>query len=871
MKRLTLLAVALFLLVYGANASAEPDLDFYLPNGVSYDPAIPKPSDVLGYEVGEWHVRHDLLVAYFRTLAAASDRVTVAETGRTHEARPLLLVTITAPANHDRLESIRTEHLSLTDPAQPMPDVSAMPAVVYMGYSVHGNEASGSNASLLVAYHLAAAQDEATRELLGNTVILLDPSLNPDGLGRFAHWANMYRGKHPIADPINREHTEAWPGGRTNHYWFDLNRDWLPVQHPESRARLETFHRWKPNVLTDHHEMGSDATYFFQPGVYSRKNPLTPDRNVELTEAIAGYHAAALDELNLLYYSQESFDDFYYGKGSTYPDANGAVGILFEQASSRGHLRDSVNGTFDFAFTIRNQFLTSLSTLKASLDLREDLLRYQRSFYETALSDAPGAPGGYVFGDGGDPARAFHLLDILHQHDIEVQALGRATTAEGHRFEPGSAWVVPMRQPQRRMVQAVFETRTTFTDSLFYDVSAWTLPLAMGLPYAELASAGVGLATGTNTAGPAFPATDPPAVSDATYAYCFSWSGYYAPRALNRLLSAGVRARVATKPFKALGADGPVDFTYGAIVVPLGIQDKAGAAQVHGILETIAAEDGVEVVAVRSGLTPDGVDLGSPSLVPLTPVRPLLVVGDGVSSYESGEAWHLLDQRFDIEVTLVDLDRLTSMDLHDYTHIVMVNGSYGRLDEDEVRDLKGWVRGGGTLVATKGAGKWAVEQEFLDGVFREDKAREEEKEAKEKGEYTAPPRRPYAMRDEDGGARFIGGAICEVDLDTTHPLGYGYADRTLPVFRNHRMFLEVPHDAYARVALYTEDPVLAGYVNPEHLEHLAGSAAVTAGRLGRGSVVVLLDNPNFRAFWYGTNRLFLNALFFGPVLDPTGN
>ena len=307
-------------------SSVAKPLSYYFEDDVVFDPAIPTPEEVLGYQVGEWHVRHDQLVRYMEVLAQKSDRINFEIIGRTHEQRPLVMLTVTAPNKLTQIEQIRQAHLArLGNNSKKANDE---PAVVWMGYSVHGNESSGSNASLLTAYYLAAAQGDEINNLLNNTVILLDPSLNPDGLARFANWANSNRGMNLSSDPKTREHTENWPSSRTNHYWFDLNRDWLLLQHPESRARIAKFHQWKPNVLTDFHEMGPNSSYFFQPGIPSRKHPITPIENVTLTKAIANYHAKTLDENNALYFTEESFDDFYYGKGSTYPDVNGGIGIL---------------------------------------------------------------------------------------------------------------------------------------------------------------------------------------------------------------------------------------------------------------------------------------------------------------------------------------------------------------------------------------------------------------------------------------------------------------------------------------------------------------------------------------------------------------
>lgn len=325
---------ALMLVAIVMPVHALSDLD-YLPKNISYDPKVPIPESILGAPVGEWHVRHDQLVNYMYAIANSSDRVSIVETGRTHENRPLLLLAFSSAENQQNLKSIQANHIKSIETGASNSD---SPLVIWMGYSVHGNEPSGSNAALLIAYYLAAGQGAEVESLLNDNVVLIDPSLNPDGLSRFAHWANMHKSKNLVADPNNREHIEDWPSGRTNHYWFDLNRDWLLLTHPESKARIAEYHQWRPHVLTDFHEMGPNSTYFFQPGIPSRKNPWTPDRNVELTQALANFHAQALDANKQLYFSGESFDDFYYGKGSTYPDAHGTIGILFEQSLSLIHI-----------------------------------------------------------------------------------------------------------------------------------------------------------------------------------------------------------------------------------------------------------------------------------------------------------------------------------------------------------------------------------------------------------------------------------------------------------------------------------------------------------------------------------------------------
>jgi Zinc carboxypeptidase len=468
--------------------SHAQQLSYYLPTSVSYNQNIPTPKQVVGQEVGEWHITHDRLVLYMKTIDAASDRITSIVTGTTHEGRQQMALFITSPANHAKLEDIRKQHLQLSNTEQSGSlNTADMPLVVWIGCSIHGNEPSGANMSLLLAYYLAAAQGAAIDELLNNTVIILDPSFNPDGLNRFANWANTNKSAVQITDINNRELNEPWPGGRTNHYLFDLNRDWLPAQQPESQNRLKIFHDWRPNILTDHHEMGSNATFFFQPGVLSRVNPNTPRKNQQLTGEIAKYHAKYLDSIGSMYFTKEGYDDFYYGKGSTFPDIHGSVGILFEQASSRGHAQLTENGILTFPFTIRNQFTTALSTLEAGRNLRKDLLNYQREFYNNVKTEAAAFPvKAYVFGDAYDQSRNALFVEMMKRHRIDVYENKQSLDADGKSFAAGSSWIVPTNQSQFKLIKTIFEKTFNYEDSLFYDITSWTFPLAMGIPSAEL-------------------------------------------------------------------------------------------------------------------------------------------------------------------------------------------------------------------------------------------------------------------------------------------------------------------------------------------------------------------------------------------------
>ena len=832
--------ISLVILVCTSAAIAQSeaiDLKYYLPQDLSYNQNIPTPKSIIGHEPGEWHVTHDKLTQYMYALANASDRISIENRGTTFEGRPLLLLKITSPKNHTRLENIRANHMLLTVGNSNSINTANMPIVVYQGFSIHGNEPSGSNAALAIAYYLAAAQGSKIDDLLNNTVILFDPSYNPDGLQRFAYWANTNKNKNINPDPNDREYDEVWPGGRTNHYWFDLNRDWLPAQLPESRARIETFHQWYPNILTDHHEMGTNSTFFFQPGIPSRTHPLTPQKNQDLTGEIGKFHARALDKIGSLYYSEEDYDDFYYGKGSTFPDINGSIGILFEQASSRGHAQESDNGILTFPFTIRNQVTTALSTLDAAVSMRLKVLDYQRQFFSDARKEALGSKA-IVFGDEKDASKAFHLAEILERHKIKFHEIASDFSKDGKTFKKGYGYVIPGNQKQHRLIKAMFEKRTAFRDSLFYDISAWTFPLAFNLDYSEDVNMSFAGKEVSNLEMP-----KPIATKLSNYAYIMEWHDYYAPKALNMILKKGLKAKVGMTTF-ALENN---QYDYGSILIPVQNQNL-DAKELAAFLSEVSAKSHVTIKGVSTGLT-KGIDLGSGDFRALELPRIALLVGEGVTSYDAGELWHLFDQRYDMTITKLDTKNFNRADLSRYTDIILPNTRGNALNKKQAEKLKTWAKAGGTVIGYKNSGKWLHSNELLTMKFitKSDTARNITFE--QKGDYR--------------GAQVIGGAIFNTKLDRSHPIAFGYKNDHLPIFRNSTLFLKPDKHSYNNPVKYTESPLLSGYISKPNLGKLKNTVPFKTQGLGRGQVVYFTDNTNFRAFWYGTNKLLMNAIFFG--------
>ena len=853
-KRCSLALVAVLALPFSTSVQAQAptyDLNYYLPEGVQLDPSIPTPQDVLHHQVGEWHVRPDQLVRYMEVLSEHSDRVQMSVIGYSHEQRPLILVKVTSADNSDRIEDMREQHLALSD-ADADVDASEAPLVVYLGFSVHGDESSGANASLLTAYYLAAAQGPEIDAWLDNTVILLEPSMNPDGLGRFAQWANQFKSMNLVSDSQNIEQQQMWLRGRQNHYWFDLNRDWLLLQHPESRARIAAYQRWMPNVLTDHHEMGTDSTYFFQPGIPSRKNPLTPDENVELTATLAEYHAEALDEIHSLYYTEESFDDFYYGKGSSYPDIQGTIGILFEQASSRGHLQESVNGDIAFPFTIRNQFLTSLSTIRGSVENRDRLNDFMQRFYRDGVELARNAGfDGYMLrGDANDPARMHELLNILRQHQIEVYAVEDDFSANDVDYVAGRDFYIPARQRQFRLLQGAFSTRQDFPDNTFYDVSGWTLPKAFNIEFDQV-SQNRGFRISENVYQGA-PTWQPNQLHDTNVGYAFSWEHYFAPRLLNQLLQDGIHARLAFDDITVATPEGEQNFASGTVLVTRAYQTHDWD-QVQSKLAQYSNASEVPVHTISSGLTSStGMDIGSRSIDPASKPEVLLVVGDGVPVQEAGEAWYYLDRHVNLPVSKVETQRLSRIDLSRYTHIIMVHGRYS-FDEQLIANLQQWVRQGGTLIGQKGGAQWMADNGLLQVNFVEQSVFDAQFEAAGLS---------YADRNDYFAQQRLAGAIFETELDLSHPLAVGYTRARLPVFKNSTLAMVADEVPFVDVARYTDEPVLAGFVSQGNREVLKNRAAIVAHRLGRGRVVGFADNVNFRAYFWGTSKLMANAIFW---------
>jgi 16S rRNA G966 N2-methylase RsmD len=647
----------------------------------------------------------------------------------------------------------------------------------------------------------------------------------------------MYKASPLVADPQDAEHNEYWPGGRTNHYWFDLNRDWILAVNPESQGKLNWYHQWYPNVVTDFHEMGSQSTYFFEPMKPNGSlDPIMPKENYEdLNELFGGYFSKALDSIGSFYFSREVFDGTYPGYGSSYPDLQGGLGLLFEQASSRGLKQTTAFGEITFPFTIRNQYVSSITTLKAAVENKTFMRSYQKAFFDSALSRAAKDPvKAYAFTEP-DLNKAKAFLKLMEHHKVQVHK-------EANRY------VIKTEQPQYRIVQTAFETYEKYRDSVYYDASAWSLANFYQLNYTALTKLPAKLSTISAEA-----LTANSMVSEKAYAYVVDAVDYNVPALTYALQKEGLVPMVATKPFEVMTDRGQRNYNYGSLILPVSLQKHTPEA-IATLLAQLSKQLNIEIAAATTGWSTSGVDLGSRFMIPLKTPKAAMLIGTGTRSNEAGEIWHLLDTRVGMPITKLPMRNLSRTSLDGYNVLVLVSGSY---PESLSTKLKEWVGKGNTLITIGSAASWAIEKKLVD---------EKLIEAPEDSQPTVAL--PYVESGEHIGRESLGGVFVKASLDLTHPLAFGYSQSTLPFYKNNTVWLAPSKNPYATVAKYTANAHVDGYISERNKrEFLGKSASVIVSGMGSGRVILFADNPNFRGTTYGMNRMFLNALFLGQHIE----
>ena len=840
MKNLKLLLVFMLL------SNIITSQNYFLENYEPYNNSILSPEEFLGYEIGFQHTRHDQIVSYLTYLSSVSDKADLINYGKTHEGRNLVILTISSKNNLNRLGEIQKEHLKNTIPGVTVTSNEDLPIIINLGYGVHGNEPSSSEAALLTAYTLVSSKSKKIEKFRQNSVVFIDPTINPDGRDRHTQWANQNKSINLVADEYDSEHNEAWPKGRTNHYWFDLNRDWLLAVNPESRGKLKWFHTWYPNVVTDFHEMGTNSNYFFEPmKTNASVRPLIPAENYNvLSPKFAEYYVKALDSIGSFYYTKESFDETYPGYGSSYPDVQGGLAILFEQASSRGHLQETNYGTISFGFTIRNQYLSSLATVEAAVDNKKMLRDYQKRFFDSSLKEFKDEKvKAYEFGDLYDQNRTKAFIDKLLIHKVKV-------------YKSKDKYVVPVNQRQSRMVKNFFETYDKYVDSVFYDASAWSMSNFYNMKSKKLKSF-----TAESEVLSTKDLVKNVKVNKSNYSYILDWDDYNSVATLNYLQKNNLITYSAFKPFsvKVNETKSIKNFNYGSILIPVSKQ-KISSEELYEIIKTAQEKFNVPIFNSESGFSIKGIDLGSNNFRINKPVKVALVVGEGVNSYEAGEVWHLLDTRIGMPLSKIRLNQFSRVSLDKYTTMIMVSGSYNQLNKNDIEKINDWIEKGNTLITIAKGSSWAINKKLV------------KESLLEPTKDSIFSRKNYVNAAENIGRERIGGAILSVDLDLTHPLSFGYRDSSIPVYKNNNVFINKTKDHYSSVGVYSKDPHIDGYISEKNIKNnFKNTASLIVSKLGSGRVIIFADNPNFRGSWYGTNKLFLNAIFFGDNINVPTN
>lgn len=890
--------VALALSAFAGPAVAQQAA--YFPGG-TYDAAVPTPRQVLGYDIGERFTSHARLVAYLESVVAASKRVKLVRYGESCEGRPLLLLVVTSEENHSRLDNLKESVLKLADPRKSA-DAGAVTELVrsarvfvWLSYGVHGNESSSAEAAMQTVYQLAAGTDAGTTQLLDGAVILVDPLLNPDGRDRYVNWFNSVVGQKPNPDPQSAEHDEPWPGGRYNHYLFDLNRDWAWLTQRETLARIARYVQWMPQVHVDFHEMGYESTYFFFPAD-APINANVPQKTVEWAKTFGKGNAAAFDAFGWPYYTAESFDLYYPGYGDSWPSLHGAIGMTYEQAghSSAGLV---VKRRDDTLLTLRDRvahhFTSGIATVRTAVENRESLLRDFHEFRKSAIEEGEKESiKEYLIVPGKDPERTAELIDLLLRQGVEVSRAKQAFVGEkvhgylNDQWElekfPEGTYVVSMRQPAKRLAKALLEPEAEVTKLYFYDVSAWSLPLAYGVRayWTEVATT---VEKELLSARPAVEGRIEGATEGTVY-YLLPWETNAAPRALYQLLSEGLLARVAKKTFTLDGRE----FGRGTVVVPV----SGNPSDLRDRLSKIAKENHLVLTAAKTGLTEKGINLGSDHVEPLRLPAIAVATGEGVSATSYGAVWFLLEQEYRIPFTPLPLKTLGDADLGRYNVLVFPDdwGGYASLSPEVVKKIKDWVERGGTFIGIAGGAFFATQETSkLTPVTMADTEEKTEKPGGPKVEESEPAEAP---RDESAGAdepkepspaaeakkakkprermkieeqeaearkRQIPGTILAVDLDPAHPLAFGYDER-IHVLKAGPEAFNWSKSGF-NVGSFVAGKV-SGYISKENEEKLGKKAYLVEVPLGRGHVVLYADDPTFRLFWKGLTRLFLNGIFF---------
>jgi len=816
---------------------------------------LKSPEEFLGYKVGTRYTPHFKIVNYFNHVAAnASAMVKLQQYGETNEGRPLLLTFISSADNMKNLEQIRMNNLRLANLSKDK--MAAMeenaPAIVWLSYNVHGNETSSSEASMLTIYELVNPAQLKTKEWLKNTVVIIDPCLNPDGRDRYINWFNSVVGKTFNPQRLAREHREPWPGGRTNHYNFDLNRDWAWQTQLESQHRIKIYNQWMPQVHVDYHEQGINEPYYFAPAAEPFHEVITPWQR-EFQTTIGKNHAKYFDANGWLYFTKERFDLLYPSYGDTYPTYNGSIGMTYEQGGIGAGLGiiNEDDDTLTLVDRAQHHFTTSLSTVEISSLHANKLVKEFRKFFNDAVSAGMGEHKTYVVKyDFRQQERIEKLVELLDKNGIQYTA-GNGATSKGINYITGKEEtftasandiVVSVLQPRSAMVKVLFEPKSKLSDSATYDITAWSLPYVYGLnAFAskdKIAGAGsYTVQTKVNNA-------------ETEYGYVIPWSGVKAAKTVGHLLQKGILLRFAEQAFEVNGNK----FDRGAVIV-LKTANKKFGKDLWNIVRETANADGVQLYPVSSGFVDKGFDFGSDMVHPLKAPSVVLLTGEGIGSNAAGEIWHFFDRQLDYPVTLINSSDISRVNWNDIDVLIMPDGNYRFLtNKEELEAFKSWINKGGRVVALESAVAQLAKAEM--GIRQK---KPEEADKKEKSEnYDAL--KEYQARERDAITGFTPGSIWKVKLDNSHPLAFGYPDYYYTLKMDDNIY-EFMKEGGWNVGVIKKENQVAGFVGAGLQPRLKDGLLFGVQQMGGGSISFLTDNLLFRNFWENGKLMFCNAVF----------
>jgi hypothetical protein len=825
-------------------------LTFLISSYISFTQQLKSPDDFLGYSLGSKYTPHYKIVNYFNQAAAAMPKMMKLEPyGQTNEGRPLLLAFVASEENFAKLEDIRKNNLRLTGVLNDKPGDVNTPSIVWLSYNVHGNETSSSEVSMKTLYELLNAGNTQTKEWLKNTVVIIDPCLNPDGRDRYVNWFTQVVGKNANANTDAREHSEPWPGGRTNHYNFDLNRDWAWQSQIETQGRIKKYNEWMPQIHCDYHEQEINNPYYFAPAAEPYHEVITKwQRDFQYT--IGKNHAKYFDANGWLFFTKEIFDLFYPAYGDTYPTYNGAIGMTYEQAGGPqggSAVLKNDGDTLTLKDRIAHHFTTSMSTVEIASINNNRLMNEFKKFFEEAKNTGIGEYKTFVITEN----NAGKLKNLLHFFDINGIKYGTVSgnAIKGYNYFSGKEEVfaannslaISAYQPKSALVKVLFEPKSKLSDSVTYDITAWSMPYVHGVQaYAVKDKMAVANYTGKNIDN---------TVTAGGYGYVINYNCFNDAKYLAALLNAKIKVRFAEKDFSYNGKA----YKKGTLVVlKKGNEDKMEQ------FAMVSKKFDAGVTAVAGGFMETGFDFGSDKVHFIKKPNVAMLTGRGAGSNAAGEIWHLFEQQLDYPITLINADEINSTALKNIDVLILPDGNYRFLrDKEEAAEIKMWAQQGGKIIAIENA---AAQIAKADWGFKLKKGDDDDKKDDKKDDKTlyADIKR-FENREREGIADFIPGSIYRVTLDDSHPLAFGYSGNYFTLKQNGDLY-EFMKDGW-NVGVIKKDNQMAGFVGNRLKDKIKDGTVLGVQPMGRGAIVYFSDNPIFRSFWENGKLLLANAVF----------